>query len=80
MHLMIDGHDARLIVRRRGPLACAAQANESIVGRVFYRLPGLARGSSPISYYEMDACLRGPNLSRLHAQVLAIFRSIRQLP
>ncbi len=80
MYLMIDGHDARLIVRRHGPLACAAQANESIVGRVFYRLPGLARGSSHISYYEMDACLRGPKLSRLHAQVLAIFRSIRQLP
>ncbi len=80
MHLMIDGHDARLIVRRRGPLACPAQANESIAGRVFYHLPGLCQGSSHISWYEVDACLRGPKLSRLHAQVLAIFRSIRQLP
>jgi len=79
-HLRIDGHDASQIVRRRGPLPCPAQANESIVGRVFYRLPGLHQGVSHPSWYEMDACLRGPNLSRLHAQVLAIFRSIRQLP
>jgi hypothetical protein len=64
----IDGHPARIVPNQAD---CPWDANKSLTVDV------AANESGPSGWYQMDACMRGPQVAQVEAQVQAMLRSFR---